>query len=97
MILETSYRSLFSFIPREVLEAKQLTCDPLPPLTSIDLYDGEFFKGTDDVFAMRPRSGRNAQRMMERLIPDPVFRGQLQVRIISKQSMRNSSADLRDA
>lgn len=58
---------------------KQLACDPLPPQTSINLYDAEFFKGTDDVFAMRPRSGRTAQRMLERLIPDPVFREQLQV------------------
>ena len=58
---------------------KQLACDPLPPQTSINLYDDEFFKGTEDVFAMRPRSGRTAQRMLERLIPDPVFREQLQV------------------
>ena len=58
---------------------KQLACDPLPPQTSINLYDAEFFKGTEDVFAMRPRSGRTAQRMLERLIPDPVFREQLQV------------------
>lgn len=79
MILETSYRRLFSFIPKEVLDAKQLACDPLPPKTSINLYDGEFFKGAEDAFAIRPRSGRDAHRMLERLIPDPIFRGQLQV------------------
>jgi hypothetical protein len=82
MILETSYRRLFAFIPREVLNAKQLACDPLPPLTTVNLYDGEFFKGTEDVFAIRPRTRRDAggdQRMLERLIPDPVFRRQLQV------------------
>ena len=84
MVLESSYRRLFAFIPREVLNAKQLACDPLPPLTSVNLYDEEFFKGAEDVFAIRhrPRGRRDAgedQRLLERLIPDPVFRRQLEV------------------
>ena len=79
MILESSYRRLFAFIPREVLNTKQLACDPLPPLTTVNLYDDEFFKGTDDVFAIRPRTRRDAAGMVERLIPDPMVRRQLQV------------------
>lgn len=82
MILESSYRRLFAFIPREVLNAKQLACDPLPPLTTVNQYDAEFFKGAEDIFAIRARTRRDAagdQRMLERLIPDPVFRRQLQV------------------
>ncbi|KIM79562.1 hypothetical protein PILCRDRAFT_823483 [Piloderma croceum F 1598] len=81
MILESSYRRLFAFIPREVLDAKQLACDPLPPLTTLNIYDKEFFRGADDVFASRPGTRRNAandQRLLERLIPDPHFRQQLQ-------------------
>jgi hypothetical protein len=86
MILESSYRRLFAFIPREVLDAKQLACDPLPPLTTLNIYDKEFFRGADDVFAGRPRTRRNAandQRVLERLIPDPHFRLQLQVSLFS--------------
>jgi hypothetical protein len=82
MVLESDYRRLFPFIPREVLNAKQLACDPLPPLTTLNIYDDEFFKGADDVFAVRPRTRRDAvndQRFLERLIPDPDFRRQLQV------------------
>lgn len=82
MILESSYRRLFAFLPREVLTVKQLACDPLPPPMTVNEYDGEFFKGADDVFAIRPRTRRDAagdQRQLERLIPDPVFRRQLQV------------------
>jgi hypothetical protein len=82
MIFETSYRRLFAFIPRGVFTAKQLACDPLPPPMTVNEYNGEFFKGADDVFAFRPRTRRNAagdQRVLERLIPDPLFRQQFQV------------------
>jgi len=42
-------------------------------------YDAEFFKGVDDMFAIRPHTRRDAdQRLLERLIPDPVFLRQLQ-------------------
>ena len=85
MILEPSYRNLYSFLPKRVLNARSLACDPLPPLTAVSAYDQEFFKGTEDMFAartrQRTRGGEAAdQRMLERLIPDEVFRGQLQVR-----------------
>jgi hypothetical protein len=82
MILESNYRRLFAFIPREVLNAKQLACDPLPPLTTVNIYDEEFFKGADDIFEIRPRTRRDVagdQRLLERMIPDPVFRQQFQV------------------
>ncbi|EGO27075.1 hypothetical protein SERLADRAFT_446308 [Serpula lacrymans var. lacrymans S7.9] len=81
LVLESSCRSLFPFIPREVLNIKQLACDPLPPLTSITEYNEEFFKGSEDVFAIRPRTRRNRvadQRALERFLPDPAFRAQLQ-------------------
>lgn len=81
-ILETSYRNLFAFIPREILNVKQLACDPLPPPTATNSYDAIFFKGVDDVFSIRHRTRRDAagdQRLLERLIPDPVFLRQLQV------------------
>ncbi|KZP07253.1 DUF654-domain-containing protein [Athelia psychrophila] len=82
-ILETSYRSLFAFIPREILNVKQLACDPLPPQTATNVYDAEFFKGVEDVFSIRHRTRQDAagdQRLLERLIPDPVFLRQLQPR-----------------
>jgi hypothetical protein len=82
MVLESSYRRLFAFIPRDVLNAKQLACDPLPPLKTVNQYDDEFFKGAEDVFAIRPRTRRDAendQRLLERLLPDAAFRQQLQV------------------
>ncbi|KAF7979523.1 hypothetical protein HWV62_42100 [Athelia sp. TMB] len=81
MILETSYRNLFAFIPRAILDVKQLACDPLPPQTAVTVYDGEFFKGVENVFSVRARTRRDAagdQRILERLIPDPVFLRQLQ-------------------
>lgn len=85
MVLESSYRRLFAFIPGEILNSKQLACDPLPPPMTVNEYDGEFFKGADDAFAMSPRTRREAagdRQLLERLIPDPVFRRQLQVVLI---------------
>ena len=66
MILESSYRRLFAFIPREVLASKQLACDPLPPPTTVNEYNvPEFFqRGADDVFAIRPRTRRDTQRLL---------------------------------
>lgn len=81
MVNESTCRKLFSFIPRNVLEAKQLQCDPLPPSSKVTEYDQEFFKGTEDVFMPRHRSRRDRahdQRLMEQLVPDPVFRRQLE-------------------
>ncbi|KAF8972061.1 transcriptional repressor TCF25-domain-containing protein [Flammula alnicola] len=81
MVLETSYRRLFSFIPRQVLEAKSLACDPLPPPTSINEYDAQFFHSVDDLYSPRVRSRRqraNDERRLAQFIPDAAFRQQLQ-------------------
>lgn len=82
MVLETSYRRLFSFIPKQVLEAKSLACDPLPPLTKISEYDDEFFKSVEDAFSSRSRTRRQRavdERRLAQMIPDAAFRQQLQV------------------
>jgi hypothetical protein len=81
MVNENTCRRFYPFIPRSVLEMKQLQCDPLPPPSRVNEYDQEFFKGTEDVFTPARRSRRNQaadQRMMEQLVPDPVFRRQLE-------------------
>ncbi|KAF8878008.1 transcriptional repressor TCF25-domain-containing protein [Gymnopilus junonius] len=81
MVLETSYRHLFSFIPKQVLEAKSLACDPLPPLTKISEYDDEFFKSVEDAFSSRSRTRRQRavdERRLAQMIPDAAFRQQLQ-------------------
>ncbi|KAF9448395.1 DUF654-domain-containing protein [Macrolepiota fuliginosa MF-IS2] len=82
IVLESSYRRLFSFIPRHVLEGKSLACDPLPPKDSVTLYDDNFFEGTEDLFAWRPRTRRERemdQRRLAQMIPDAGFRQQLEV------------------
>ena len=82
LVLEQSTRHLFPFLPKDILNARQVACDPLPPPSRINEYNTDFFKGTEDVLAYNPhrRNRREDQRMLERLIPDPVFRRQLQVR-----------------
>jgi hypothetical protein len=85
MVLETSYRRLFSFIPSHVLAAKSLACDPLPPLTTVNQYDQDFFKAVDDLYSPRIRSRRqrvNDERRLAQFIPDAAFRQQLQVMYI---------------
>lgn len=81
IVLEPTTRAgrLFGFLPPNVITAKQLACDPVPPPTRISEYDPEFFQGAEDPLAMRPRGRRENQRMLEQLIPDAVFRRQLQV------------------
>lgn len=79
IVLETSCRRLFGFIPRGVTNTKHLACDPLPPLTCVSVYDDDFFHGVENALAVRPHSRKANDRMLERLIPDPVFRRQLQV------------------
>ncbi|CAL1710333.1 unnamed protein product [Somion occarium] len=76
-------RSLFSFIPSKVIAARHLACDPLPPQTKVTGYEltGPFFSGlsaNDDPLGIRPRGRRANERMLERLVPDPEFRRQLQ-------------------
>ena len=82
-VLETSFRGLFSFIPSQVLGAKSLACDPLPPPTTINEYNQEFFNGVDDLYSPRIRSRRqriNDERRLAQFIPDAAFRQQLQVK-----------------
>lgn len=77
LVNESTCRSLFPFLPRTVLDARHLACDPLPPPTRANEYDTEFFRGVEDVLAARPRSRRQEARMLERLVPDAAFRAQL--------------------
>ncbi|KAI0092896.1 transcriptional repressor TCF25-domain-containing protein [Irpex rosettiformis] len=80
MVLESMSRTgrLFGFLPSHVTSARQLACDPLPPLTRVSEYNDEFFQGAEDPFAIRVSSRRDNQRLLERMIPDPIFRQQLQ-------------------
>lgn len=86
VVLEASYRRLFSFIPRYVLEGRSLSCDPLPPKDAVTVYDEDFFEGTEDLFALRPRTRRERemdQRRLAQMVPDAGFRQQLEVRLLS--------------
>ncbi|KAF9501695.1 DUF654-domain-containing protein [Pleurotus eryngii] len=81
VVLEATHRRLFAFIPKDVLGAKSLACDPLPPPTAVTEYTEEFFKGSEDVFSARHRSRQQRaadERRLERMIPDAAFRQQLQ-------------------
>ena len=77
IVNESTTRSLFPFLPRAVLDSRHLACDPLPPPTRANEYDGEFFKGVEELLAARPRNRRQEARLLERLVPDAIFRGQL--------------------
>lgn len=83
VVLEKTCRSLFTFIPKEVLNSRQLACDPLPPYLRVSEYDAEFFQGVEDVLGYNPQrlNAREEERFLERLIPDVVFRRQFQVRV----------------
>ncbi|KAG1740292.1 transcriptional repressor TCF25-domain-containing protein [Suillus lakei] len=76
VVLEQSFRNLTPFIPRSVLLAKQLACDPLPPLTASSEYNDAFFAGAEEIFTVRPR--RRDARALERLIPDAGIRAQIE-------------------
>ncbi|KAG0699771.1 transcriptional repressor TCF25-domain-containing protein [Suillus ampliporus] len=76
LVLEQSFRNLTPFIPRSVLLAKQLACDPLPPLTALSEYNDAFFVGAEEIFSVRPR--RRDARVLERLIPDAGIRAQIE-------------------
>ncbi|KAG2340016.1 hypothetical protein BDR05DRAFT_967416, partial [Suillus weaverae] len=52
MVLEQSFRNLTPLIPRSVLLAKQLACDPLPPLTASSIYNDVFFAGAEEIFSL---------------------------------------------
>ncbi|KAA1478640.1 DUF654-domain-containing protein [Dentipellis sp. KUC8613] len=67
------------FVPQAA--SATLACDPLPPPTRVSTYDAAFFSGAEDVFA--PAGGARlgpaaTQRLLERLVPDPELRRQLQ-------------------
>jgi hypothetical protein len=85
MVLETTYRRLFSYIPQEVLNVKALQCDPLPPPTAVTSYDDAFFEGTEDLRTFMPaittRQRAQQGRVLAQMIPDAGVREQLQVRI----------------
>lgn len=80
IVLERTCGSLFSFIPKEILNTRQLSCDPLLPYLRVSEYNAEFFQGVEDVLGYRPRrpNSREEERFLERLVPDGVFRRQLQ-------------------
>ncbi|KAJ6579610.1 transcriptional repressor TCF25-domain-containing protein [Mycena vulgaris] len=75
MVLETTYRRLFSYIPQQVLNVKTLQCDPLPPPTAGDV-------GTEDLRTFMPaitiRQRAQQGRVLAQMIPDAGVRNQLQ-------------------
>ncbi|KAI9466649.1 transcriptional repressor TCF25-domain-containing protein, partial [Lactarius psammicola] len=81
VVLGASAQTLLHFIPAHVINSNNLACDPLPPPSSQSRYNDDFFRGAEDTFATsvhRRRSAAQTQRLLERLIPDPAFRRQLQ-------------------
>lgn len=73
-------RRLTAFFPRSVMAAPNMSCDPLPPKTSLNFYDGTFFTGAEDPFAHRSRTRRQREmddRILARILPDAQLRGQL--------------------
>jgi hypothetical protein len=83
MVLETTYRRLFLYIPHDVVAVKTLQCDPLPPPTAVTVHNDAFFEGTEDLRAFRPsvRACQRAQqgRVLAQMIPDRGVRKQLQI------------------
>jgi hypothetical protein len=82
VVLGSSAQSLLPFIPARVIDNSSLACDPLPPPSLRSQYNDEFFRGAEDAFSSSFRQDRSAartQRLLEQLIPDHVFRRQLQV------------------
>jgi hypothetical protein len=78
IVLGSPAQSLLSFIPTHIINNNRLACDPLPPPGSKSQYNEDFFRGAEVTFN-RHRNATQTQRLLERLIPDPVFRRQLQV------------------
>ncbi|KAH9978158.1 transcriptional repressor TCF25-domain-containing protein [Lactifluus volemus] len=81
VVLGGSAQSLLRFIPAGIVNNNSLACDPLPPSSWKSRYDEDFFSGVDDALTStvrRPRNAAQTQRLLERLIPDPLFRRQLQ-------------------
>ncbi|KAL4080118.1 transcriptional repressor TCF25-domain-containing protein [Scleroderma yunnanense] len=76
---QQQHRALTAFIPRDVLNAHQYACDPLPPRTACSLYDSKFFAAAEDsVLPRAPRRlTRAEERQIERLVPDVAMREQI--------------------
>lgn len=94
LVLESTHRRLFAFIPRTNLEtvaaSGTLACDPLPPATAVSRYDDAFFHGIEDVRGGGRRSRTRRERALDerrlaQMIPDAEFRRQLQVRYFSSR------------
>jgi hypothetical protein len=88
IVLESSYRRLFSFMPRQVTESRSFACDPLPPPSAVTKYDEEFFEGVDDAFGevgtgTRRQREANRRRLAHLIQDDVVFR-QIQVKPFTK-------------
>ncbi|PPQ84390.1 hypothetical protein CVT26_007224, partial [Gymnopilus dilepis] len=85
MVLEAGLRRLFGFLPREVVDVKSLSCDPLPPPSALTTYDTTFFaplSSSPSPFPPRARTRTRRQqalddRRLAQLIPDAPFREQL--------------------
>ncbi|KAJ7049627.1 transcriptional repressor TCF25-domain-containing protein [Mycena amicta] len=92
MVLETTYRRLFAYIPADVLNAKTLQCDPLPPPTATTLYDNAFFDGVEDLRTFAPP--RRRQRMLAQMVPNAMLREQLQAFWDAVPAVRERFPDL---
>ncbi|KAF7290783.1 hypothetical protein MIND_01319200 [Mycena indigotica] len=79
MVLESTHKRLFAYIPADVLNVKSLQCDPLPPPTAITSYDNAFFEGVEDLRTFAPpRRRAHQERILAQMIPNAAFRQQLQ-------------------
>lgn len=65
-VQESSYRRLFSFIPKQVTESRSLACDPLPPPSAVSRYDAEFFDGVEDAFESGMFGATRTRRRQQR-------------------------------
>ncbi|KAI0314510.1 transcriptional repressor TCF25-domain-containing protein [Amylostereum chailletii] len=75
------YQGLLAFLPAGAVRGNALACDPLPPAAAVSQYDDAFFKGAEEAFGEAGRGRRSAaaeRRLMERLVPDPAFRREMQ-------------------
>ena len=86
LVLESTYRRLFAFIPQTSLaDIGALSCDSLPPTTAVSKYDEMFFEGVEDAFVAGGRRQRTRrervldERGLAQVILDAAFRRQLQV------------------
>jgi len=76
---QQEHRVLTAFIPRQVLNAHQYACDPLPPRTACTLYAKDFFATAEDSVLHRAtrRRTRAEEREMELQVPDATMRERL--------------------